>query len=94
MENICYDFSPVESPIRSMGGLIGGESQKLSEHFTTGKGLCGVKFILLIYIFPEYTDSVLSSPAPSLFSYSDLNKEFLLPICPHNDFHISSHMSL
>ena len=33
-------FSPVESPIRSMGGLIGGESQKLSEHFTTGKGLC------------------------------------------------------
>ena len=34
-------FSPVESPIRSMGGLIGGESQKLSEHFTTGKGLCG-----------------------------------------------------
>lgn len=34
-------FSPVESPIRSMGGLIGGESQKLSEHFITGKGLCG-----------------------------------------------------
>lgn len=34
-------FSPVESPIRSMGGLIGGEAQKLSEHFTTGKGLCG-----------------------------------------------------
>ena len=24
-----------------MGGLIGGEAQKLSEHFTTGKGLCG-----------------------------------------------------
>lgn len=34
-------FSPVESPIRSMGGLIGGEAQKLSEHFITGKGLCG-----------------------------------------------------
>lgn len=34
-------FSPVESPIRSMGGLIRGESQKLSEHFTTGKSLCG-----------------------------------------------------
>lgn len=34
-------FSPVESPIRSMGDLIGGEAQKLSEHFTTGKGLCG-----------------------------------------------------
>lgn len=34
-------FSPVESPIKSMGGLIGGESQKLSEHFVSGKGLCG-----------------------------------------------------
>ena len=34
-------FSPVENPIRSMGGLIGGESQKLSEHFIAGKGLCG-----------------------------------------------------
>lgn len=34
-------FTPVESPIRSMGGLIGGESQKLAEHFTAGKGVCG-----------------------------------------------------
>ena len=34
-------FSPVENPIKSMGGLIGGESQKISEHFENGKGLCG-----------------------------------------------------
>lgn len=26
-------FSPIQHPIRSMGGLIGGESKKLSEHF-------------------------------------------------------------
>lgn len=34
-------FSPIKSPIKSMGGLIGGESQKLSEHHTSGKSLCG-----------------------------------------------------
>ena len=34
-------FSPIQHPIRSMGGLIGGESKKLSEHFASGKGLCG-----------------------------------------------------
>lgn len=34
-------LSPIKEPIRSMGGLIGGESQKLAEHFTSGKGLCG-----------------------------------------------------
>ena len=31
-------FSPVENPIKSMGGLIGGEAQKISEHFESGKG--------------------------------------------------------
>ena len=34
-------FSPVKTPVRSMGGLIGGEAQKLSQHFTSGKGICG-----------------------------------------------------
>lgn len=34
-------FSPIQYPIRSMGGLIGGESKKLSEHFASGNGLCG-----------------------------------------------------
>lgn len=33
--------SPVQSPIKSMGGLIGGESRKLAEHQASGKGLCG-----------------------------------------------------
>lgn len=34
-------FSPIQHPIRSMGGLIGGESKKLSEYFASGNGLCG-----------------------------------------------------
>ena len=34
-------FSPIQHPIRSMGGLIGGESKKISEHFASGNGLCG-----------------------------------------------------
>ena len=34
-------FSPVKTPVRSMGGLIGGEAQKLSQHLASGKGICG-----------------------------------------------------
>ena len=34
-------FSPIEKPVRSMGGLIGGEAKKISDHKDTGKGLCG-----------------------------------------------------
>lgn len=34
-------FSPIKNPVKSMGGLIGGESQKLAQHHAAGKGLCG-----------------------------------------------------
>ena len=34
-------FSPVKTPVNSMGGLIGGEAQKLSRHLASGKGICG-----------------------------------------------------
>lgn len=34
-------FSPLEHPVKSMGGLIGGESKKLFQHQTSGKGICG-----------------------------------------------------
>ena len=34
-------FSPIKSPVKSMGGLIGGEAQKLSRHLASGKGICG-----------------------------------------------------
>lgn len=34
-------FSPVKTPVKSMGGLIGGEAQKLSRHLASGKGMCG-----------------------------------------------------
>ena len=33
--------TPVKTPVKSMGGLIGGEARKLSEHQAAGKGLCG-----------------------------------------------------
>ena len=33
-------FSPVKTPVKSMGGLIGGEAQKLSMHLASGKGIC------------------------------------------------------
>ena len=34
-------FSPGKTPVKSMGGLIGGEAQKLSRHLASGKGICG-----------------------------------------------------
>ena len=34
-------FSPIEKPVRSMGGLIGGEARKLSLHAQKKEGLCG-----------------------------------------------------
>ena len=32
-------FSPVKTPVKSMGGLIGGEAQKLSRHLGTDHSL-------------------------------------------------------
>lgn len=34
-------FSPIKKPVKSMGGLIGGESRKLYEFQFQGKSLCG-----------------------------------------------------
>ena len=33
--------APLKTPGRSMGGLIGGESQKIDRHFQEGKDICG-----------------------------------------------------
>ena len=32
---------PLKNPIKSMGGLIGGEAKKLSSHAAKGKAICG-----------------------------------------------------
>lgn len=34
-------FTPIETPMKSMGGLIGGEAQKLAFHHKDGNSLCG-----------------------------------------------------
>ena len=33
--------TPLTTPGKSMGGLIGGEAKKLADHQAAGKGLCG-----------------------------------------------------
>lgn len=33
-------LTPIQTPVKSMGGLIGGESKKLMEHQTAGKSIC------------------------------------------------------
>ncbi len=34
-------FTPLKSPLKSMGGLIGGEAEKLEGHYRDGMDLCG-----------------------------------------------------
>ena len=34
-------MTPLKTPVKSMGGLIGGEAQKLAQHSANGQGLCG-----------------------------------------------------
>ena len=33
--------TPIQTPVRSMGGLIGGEAEKLASHQAAGRGICG-----------------------------------------------------
>ena len=33
--------TPVKAPVKSMGGLIGGEAKKLTLHRNAGKNICG-----------------------------------------------------
>ena len=39
MKNAAH--KPIENPIKSIGGLIGGEAKKVSDHAATGKNICG-----------------------------------------------------
>lgn len=53
MDQICHQMkqvlkimkqsaaAPVKAPVRSMGGLIGGEAKKLELHRSKGKNICG-----------------------------------------------------
>lgn len=39
MRNAAHQ--PLKNPVKSMGGLIGGEARKLSDHAARGKSICG-----------------------------------------------------
>jgi L-serine dehydratase len=39
MKNAAH--KPIEKPIKSIGGLIGGEAKKVSDHAASGKNICG-----------------------------------------------------
>lgn len=39
MKNAAH--KPIENPIKSIGGLIGGEAKKVSDHAANGKNICG-----------------------------------------------------
>ena len=39
MKNAAH--KPIKNPIKSIGGLIGGEAKKVSDHAASGKNICG-----------------------------------------------------
>lgn len=39
MKNAAH--RPIETPVKSIGGLIGGEAKKVSDHAAAGKNICG-----------------------------------------------------
>lgn len=39
MKNAAH--KPIDQPIKSIGGLIGGEAKKVADHAATGKNICG-----------------------------------------------------
>ena len=58
-------FSPIKHPVKSMGGLIGGESKKLFLHQDSGKGIC--VFPVHEYTSPDVfcTTHYLAKPFPA-----------------------------
>ena len=34
-------LTPLKTPVKSMGGLIGGEAKKLAQHASGGRSICG-----------------------------------------------------
>ena len=34
-------LTPLKTPVKSMGGLIGGEAKKLAQHAAKGRSICG-----------------------------------------------------
>lgn len=40
MKNAAH--KPIDQPVRSIGGLIGGEAKKISDHAAKGKSICGL----------------------------------------------------
>ena len=34
-------MTPLKTPVKSMGGLIGGEAKKLAQHDAKGRSICG-----------------------------------------------------
>ena len=35
-------LTPLKTPVKSMGGLIGGEAKKLAQHAAKGRSICGM----------------------------------------------------
>ena len=85
--------TPIHTPVKSMGGLIGGEAKKISDHKDTGKGLCGdLLERAVIYamatletnasmgvIVVSFRDFCLPSRKPMIFPMNRSSRDFIMP---------------
>ena len=82
-------FTPIKEPVRSMGGLIGGEAKKISDHKDTGKGLCGdllERAVIYAMATLETNASmgvIVASPTasrkPMIFPMNRSSRDFIMP---------------
>ena len=85
--------TPIHTPVKSMGGLIGGEAKKISDHKDTGKGLCGdLLERAVIYAMAtletnasmgdlpvSFRDFCLPSRKPMIFPMNRSSRDFIMP---------------
>ena len=64
--------TPIHTPVKSMGGLIGGEAKKISDHKDTGKGR-------LPDLPVSFRDFCLPSRKPMIFPMNRSSRDFIMP---------------
>ena len=53
-------LTPLKTPVKSMGGLIGGEAKKLAQHAAKGRSICGD----VLHKAAQYAMAVLEQHRP------------------------------
>ena len=75
--------TPIHTPVKSMGGLIGGEAKKISDHKDAGKGLCGnlLERAVIYAMATLETNASMGVPSrkPMIFPMNRSSRDFIMP---------------